>query len=268
MPYMLHESQYANISPWLWVAPRPMPVYRHAIFAQLYAEWLVPMYDAQHTLKGFLLGAFEKVAQLSKLLAEKSLLPILVAVGIWPGARGGRGRWIAIVAIVACLAVSMSLLGVIVHYASPFLPLVILLGMIGLRRITRWLAKSTHSWIRQWGGLTVVGLLFLSLATLTTYRVFVSGRQRDDIAGKARAELTAALAAEPGDDLIVVRYLGQHNVHDEWVYNWADIDGSAIVWAHDMGPTENRRLLEHFAARRKWLLTVTGMDLQIVPYRE
>jgi hypothetical protein len=37
-------------------------------------------------------------------------------------------------------------------------------------------------------------------------------------------------------------------------YNASDIDAAKIVWAREMSPEQNRRLLEYFADRRVWLL--------------
>ena len=34
---------------------------------------------------------------------------------------------------------------------------------------------------------------------------------------------------------MIVRYGPGHNLQDDWVFNRADIDGSAIVWARDWG---------------------------------
>jgi hypothetical protein len=60
-----------------------------------------------------------------------------------------------------------------------------------------------------------------------------------------------------------VRYLEGHDSHDEWVYNRADIDASAVVWARDMGEAKNQELLRYFTARggggrEPWLLTESG----------
>jgi hypothetical protein len=41
-------------------------------------------------------------------------------------------------------------------------------------------------------------------------------------------------------------------MHHEYVYNAADIDGSEIVWARDMGAEQNRALLAYFNERRIW----------------
>ncbi len=53
---------------------------------------------------------------------------------------------------------------------------------------------------------------------------------------------------------MVVRYGADHDVHEEWVYNHADIDGSAVVWARDMGEARNRELLDYYHDRNVWLL--------------
>jgi hypothetical protein len=39
-----------------------------------------------------------------------------------------------------------------------------------------------------------------------------------------------------------------------WVYNGADIDGSKVVWANDMGPEKNRELIQYFKGWQVWLV--------------
>ena len=48
-------------------------------------------------------------------------------------------------------------------------------------------------------------------------------------------------------------------MNDEWVYNEAEIDQAKVIWARDMNPTENCKLIGYFKDRRIWLLEV-GMD--------
>jgi hypothetical protein len=66
--------------------------------------------------------------------------------------------------------------------------------------------------------------------------------------------------------LVIVTYGPNHNIHQEWVYNRADIDGAAIVWARDKGPTANRRLLDYFDDRQVWRLEDDGPPVRLVPY--
>ena len=73
---------------------------------------------------------------------------------------------------------------------------------------------------------------------------------------KHRHEIIQKLEAQDGGHLVVVRYGPKHSVHQEWVYNRADIDGSRIVWARDMGCTLNQKLIEYFHDRHLWLLQV------------
>jgi hypothetical protein len=51
-----------------------------------------------------------------------------------------------------------------------------------------------------------------------------------------------------------VRYASNHSSLEEWVYNRADIDGSKVVWARDMGEAKNLELIRYFKDRKVWLL--------------
>jgi hypothetical protein len=75
------------------------------------------------------------------------------------------------------------------------------------------------------------------------------------------------LEASAGRDLVIVRYLPGHNVHDEWVYNEADIDAAPVVWARDMGAEGNRDLLGYFENRQVWLVEPDQRPPRITPYR-
>jgi hypothetical protein len=69
-----------------------------------------------------------------------------------------------------------------------------------------------------------------------------------------RAPMLAQLEREPGRHLVIVRYSAAHPPELEWVYNRADIDGSKVVWARDMGQEQNAELLRYFETRRIWLV--------------
>jgi hypothetical protein len=69
-----------------------------------------------------------------------------------------------------------------------------------------------------------------------------------------RIYVTRQLAAIPGKLLVFVRYYPQHIFQDEWVYNAADIDAARIVWARDLGETEDDKLRRYYPGRAVWLL--------------
>ena len=57
-----------------------------------------------------------------------------------------------------------------------------------------------------------------------------------------------------GPQLVIVDYGPHHDVDWEWVWNGADIDGSKVVWARDMGTAANKELVDYFKNRRVWQL--------------
>jgi hypothetical protein len=69
-----------------------------------------------------------------------------------------------------------------------------------------------------------------------------------------RAGIIAQLSQQPGQHLVIVGYRPEHIPYNEWVFNAADIDGSKIVWARDMGTEQNRELIRYFKDRKIWLV--------------
>ncbi|MGD9714941.1 MAG: hypothetical protein AB7V46_23200, partial [Thermomicrobiales bacterium] len=83
----------------------------------------------------------------------------------------------------------------------------------------------------------------------------------------ARVRLVHQLEALPGQHLVLVRYGEPHSVHAEWVYNRADIDASRIIWAREVSPEEDRKLLEYFRQRKVWVLYAEEYPVRLEPYR-
>ena len=50
------------------------------------------------------------------------------------------------------------------------------------------------------------------------------------------------------------------------MYNKADIDGTKVVWARDMGFSENEELLRYFKDRRAWLVEPDETPPKVSPY--
>jgi hypothetical protein len=55
-------------------------------------------------------------------------------------------------------------------------------------------------------------------------------------------------------------------VDREWVWNRASIDTAKVVWARDMGESQNQELLNYFPNRRAWRIAGDDPHPQIEPY--
>jgi hypothetical protein len=72
----------------------------------------------------------------------------------------------------------------------------------------------------------------------------------------SRAAIAEKLQHTSGKHLIMVRYeKDNHNIHDEWVYNGADLDGAKVLWARELDAEQNARLFAYYHDRQIWLVT-------------
>jgi hypothetical protein len=81
-----------------------------------------------------------------------------------------------------------------------------------------------------------------------------------------RIAVNHELEQTPGDVLVFVRYAPQHIFQEEWVWNAADIDGARVVWARDLGPDENAKLLSYFPTRTALLFEPDARPMRLTRY--
>ena len=49
------------------------------------------------------------------------------------------------------------------------------------------------------------------------------------------------------------------------IYNLADIDAQTLIWAQDMGETENRKLMDYYPGRQFWLFQPDDDIMKMTP---
>jgi hypothetical protein len=82
-----------------------------------------------------------------------------------------------------------------------------------------------------------------------------------------RMEVLNRLTGMGGRHLAVVRYGPKHDaVMNEWVYNGADFDQAAVLWAREMDESSNRELLRRFSTRKAWLVEADAEPPRVTPY--
>jgi hypothetical protein len=82
----------------------------------------------------------------------------------------------------------------------------------------------------------------------------------------SRAAIQEKLSHTPGKHLILVQYEEDHNIHDEWVYNGAEIDSAKVLWARELDAEQNRKLLAYFRDRHVWLVEPDKDNTELIPY--
>jgi hypothetical protein len=82
----------------------------------------------------------------------------------------------------------------------------------------------------------------------------------------SRQTIQDRLQSMPGKHLVMVRYGEDHNIHDDWVYNRADIDRSKVAWAREISPEQDAKLFNYYKDRKIWLVTPDADNTFLAPY--
>ncbi len=255
LPYQIHEQAYALSPNFIWQQATPDRDYRHEVIGRFHREWALAWYHRQATL----LGAVQLKSQMTWDAALFFLpLPAAIPLVFVPGWRGRRRLRFVAVVVFATWAASMITIWSWHHYLAPMAPLIVLLVVQGLRN-ARVFGRQTLGTRRLVGALVTGQCLVFVAAAIGHVRTPDTGWHQH------RAEILAALRAEPGQHLVLVRYQPDHLTLHEWVYNRADIDAAKVVWARDMGPADNAELLEYFQHRHLWLLEADRADARLQP---
>lgn len=136
-----------------------------------------------------------------------------------------------------------------VHYLGALTCLFVLVSIVGLQQFRSDVAR-------------VIVFLCVAFFVFWYTRSFFDQPRPD-----RHIAVNQELARTPGKQLVFVRYWPEHIFQDEWVYNDADIDHAQVVWARDLGASEDRKLLQYYPNRTAWLLEPDAVPPKLGPYR-
>lgn len=266
MGYQVEWTTYAVAPAFLWESPGPMKTYRHKEMENYYIGRNVTEFNRfrRHWLQltlTRLLGIWNFYLGLALTIPLAMLGRII---------RDRRTRFLVVAGVVSLAGYSM-VAWANAHYSAPITALIFALVVQGARhlRAARWLGKPTGLFLVR-----VVPLIMLGAAGIVAARMalgqyinFGPFTPMPRPAAVERARLIRELERCGGQHVVIVRYGPSHKPLDmEWVYNRADIDGSKVVWARDMGRAGNQELIDYFKGRHVWLLEPDARPPKLLPY--
>ena len=251
IPHEIYYRQYMSVPAFIWQKLLPPKVYPNTEFHNFYNVWVRAQYNG--TFRDALRVETEKLQDFWKFFLG-TLLSVPFLTLPWM-VRDRKTRLF----LFFFAASALGLLGVtwfLPHYAAPIFAVIIALLVQAFRHLRRWTFRGRPvglGWTRVLVILTICMIPACTMKSLADpgSRFCLNWPYNQD-----RADIVRHLNGTPGQHLVLVRYLPKHNVHDEWVYNSAEIDRSKIVWARVIAGMDIKPLLDYYAGRKFWLLDV------------
>jgi len=250
MPYSVEAEQYGITPLFVWQDLRPEPHYNNATLRYFFVEWAptrASLFDRLHEDWRFYVG-------------PALSLPLLASLAKF---RRGRTRFLLAVSGAVVVAVAIEWWSQ-PHYISPMTAALYALLMQGLRQLRAKFGRYRHAPSRWRGLITLAPLVVVIMIAVRIALSEVSIPLGSDALFdsptlghfvSSRSQVENFLLQQGGKNLILVRYTNHENarVHAEWVYNTANIDRQAIVWARELDEEHNRKLREYYKDRKAWL---------------
>jgi hypothetical protein len=258
LPHVLNERTY-HYRLFLWDHDKPEVRYRNQQFEDYYNGWERENYG--NTWADIVRVSEEKLIRCGLTyfwVGELLLLPALPFLF--------RDRKMRLF-IAACALVTAGVFAVIwsnAHYAAPITCVIFALAVQAVRHL-----RAMRVGQRPVGvALSRAIVLLLVLDTgINAFRGICDPLLWPCQGDPSRAAIAEKLQHTPGKHLIVVRYeKDNHNIHDEWVYNGAEIDTAKVLWARELDPQQNAKLFAYFHDRRIWLVIPDSDNTYLEPY--
>jgi hypothetical protein len=262
LPYTVARAEYGIASNFAFGSERPEPVYRHPLMRRYFAVNELNPYHQIHSLRGYLPAVLSKAFFATIFIAGFVLLPPLI-----------MSRRVLHDRRVRLLVVCLGMLGVclltesffIPHYMAPFTAALYGTGLQAMRHLRVWRPG------RNPVGKSIVRLMVTICVLMAALTILSSAAVSHASAlplqpGSTRAQILARLQKLPGNQLVFVRYLPNHNPSDDWIFNRANLESAKVIWAWDMGAASNLQLMHQYSGRQAWLAEPDNKPATLVPY--
>jgi len=258
-PHVLNSRTYRSLGLFLWDHPKPPLQYHNEQFEDFYNGW--EREDYQNSWSDVWKVSAEKLTRSGTTYFWWGALLLLPGI---PFLFFDHKMRLPGVIFLLTAAGFLALIWSFPHYAAPVTCVVVLL-LVQLIRHLRFMRLA-----RRPIGIALAWAAVILLVANVSLRV--SRHSCDPLAWTCQGDPSRAIIANnysrlPGKHLIMVRYEEDHNLHDEWVYNGAEIDSAKVLWARELDAEQNAKLFAYFKDRQIWLVEPDLDDSEVVPYR-
>ena len=257
-PHVLNSRTYRSTGLFLWDQPKQPITYHNQQFEDFYNGWEREDYD--HTWADVLKVSGEKLTRSGNTYFWWGAILLLPGL---PFVFLDRKMRLPLLIFALGTVAFFTLIWSFPHYAAPLTCVIFLLLVQAIRHLRRMhLAGRPLGRAFSWAILCLLA---------TDASLSIKNRVCDPMdwtckGDPSRAAIANELSKTPGKHLIVVRYEADHNLHDEWVYNGAEIDTAKVLWARDIDPVQNAKLFAYFRDRHIWFVNPDTDNSTLVPY--
>jgi len=270
-PYQLNIRTYGLVY-FPWQQMKPVAAFHHLVMQLFYRGISVPAAFNFARRHPFELQGCKALAIWLFYLGPLLTMPWLVWLFTRPRGRFWSSitpdlRFLLFLCACAYIAIMLTIYVGQPHYAAPLTAVFYAATMLMMRDLKftpsgRWLVRSVFLVATVLFATVVVASSLHAGPTPSWVRIWCS----PPLQNLERARVLDQLEHTPGKHLVIARYRPGHDYpFDEWVFNDADIDGSKVVWARDMGK-QNAELLEYFRNRKVWLVEPDDRPVKLSPY--
>jgi hypothetical protein len=237
---------------------RPALQYNNQQFVDFYTDWEHEEYPG--TLRGARNASWLKLTRYSTTFFWMGLLLALPAI---PFALRDRKIKLLVITFFLGVAGLFTVTWSNPHYAAPLTCVIFALIAQSIRHLrTMRIGGRPIGIALSWA---IVALLATDTGSAVMHRSCdsLSWTCNGD---PSRAAIQKKLENTPGKHLVIVRYEQDHNIHDEWVFNGAEIDTAKVLWARELTIEQNEQLFAYFKDRQIWLAAPDTDNTTLQPY--
>jgi len=274
--YFVDLATYNSVPYFPW-QPLKAPVqYHHPVMQRFYFEWWLLQYRSARFHPG-MFSLLKTYMFWSFFLRPLLTLPLVIALLRAPynTSLAKMRRHTRLLLLVCGFVFIGALLPAYFnpHYVAAITCAIYALLLISLEQVRHWTFHGKPAGVALVRSISIVAIIMLALRAadplLNLSNPYAPATWcSPDKQNFDRARIISQLSQQPGTHLVLVRYAPDHTLSNEWVYNSADIDGSHVLWARDMGPEQNADLLRYFNQRRAWLVEPDSKPVVLRPYAE